>query len=101
MAALGKKLRKIAGGRVAFWCPGCDQAHQVGVEPGAGPVWEFNGNGDAPTFKPSVFVNAPGQFHNPGMPSCHSFVTDGKIQFLGDCTHSLAGETVPLPDFTI
>ena len=26
------------------------------------------------------------------------FVTDGKIQFLGDCTHALAGQTVDLPD---
>jgi hypothetical protein len=30
---------------------------------------------------------------------CHSFVTDGRIQFLNDCTHSLAGQTVDLPDF--
>jgi hypothetical protein len=29
---------------------------------------------------------------------CHSFVTDGKIQFLGDCTHALAGQTVELPE---
>lgn len=28
---------------------------------------------------------------------CHSFVTDGRIQFLGDCTHALAGQTVDLP----
>jgi len=31
---------------------------------------------------------------------CHSFVTDGRIQFLGDCTHTLAGQTVDLPDWT-
>lgn len=30
---------------------------------------------------------------------CHSFVTDGNIQFLSDCTHSLAGQTVPLKPF--
>jgi hypothetical protein len=30
---------------------------------------------------------------------CHSFVTDGKIQFLSDCTHALAGQTVALPDW--
>jgi hypothetical protein len=29
---------------------------------------------------------------------CHSFVTNGKIQFLADCTHKLAGQTVELPD---
>lgn len=29
---------------------------------------------------------------------CHSFVRDGRIEFLGDCTHSNAGQTVDLPD---
>jgi hypothetical protein len=29
---------------------------------------------------------------------CHSFVTDGRIQYLGDCTHAMAGQTVDLPD---
>jgi len=29
---------------------------------------------------------------------CHSFIRDGKIQFLGDCTHALAGQTVDLPE---
>ena len=28
---------------------------------------------------------------------CHSFVTDGRIQFLSDSTHVLAGQTVDLP----
>lgn len=28
------------------------------------------------------------------------FIRDGQIQFLGDCTHALAGKTVPLPEFT-
>lgn len=28
---------------------------------------------------------------------CHSFVTNGNIQFLSDCTHALAGQTVALP----
>ena len=30
---------------------------------------------------------------------CHSFVTDGRIQFLADCTHALAGQTVDLPEW--
>ncbi|MGC4033677.1 MAG: hypothetical protein QM754_18485 [Tepidisphaeraceae bacterium] len=30
---------------------------------------------------------------------CHSFVRDGQIEFLGDCTHELAGKTVPLEPF--
>jgi len=30
---------------------------------------------------------------------CYSFVTAGRIQFLSDCTHILAGKTVDLPDW--
>jgi hypothetical protein len=28
---------------------------------------------------------------------CHSFVSEGVIQFLDDCTHSLVGQSVELP----
>ena len=52
---------------------------------------------DSPTFTPSIFVNR-GEV-NPTAPACHSFVTDGKIQFLGDCSHSMAGTTVEIPDW--
>lgn len=30
---------------------------------------------------------------------CHTFIRAGKIEFLGDCTHALAGQTVALPDW--
>jgi len=33
---------------------------------------------------------------------CHSFLTEGRWQYLGDCAHELAGQTVeltPLPDW--
>ena len=99
MSALGSKLRRLEGGRVAFWCPGCKQAHQITVDCSRG--WTWNGDGDQPTFNPSVFVNAPGPFFNPSpdVPSCHFFVRNGHIQFLSDCTHALAGQTVDLPDW--
>lgn len=92
-------LRRAAGGRVLFWCPGCDGAHAVNVGPGG---WGFNGNDERPTFTPSVLVRYDGaDAGKDGAPPavCHSFVTNGQIQFLGDCTHALAGQTVPLPDF--
>jgi len=95
-----------------FWCPGCDGAHQVGVGDGDGPRWGYDGNPDAPTFTPSILVRGTqpltddehaavmaGKPLEPKPLVCHSFVTDGRIQFLGDCTHSLAGQTVDLPDF--
>lgn len=92
-------MRSAEGGYLFFWCPGCDGAHMVGVGEGSGPRWGYNGNPDAPTLTPSVFVNAPGPHHYDGAETCHSFVTDGRIQFLNDCTHALAGQTVDLPDF--
>ncbi len=102
MGALSTKLRSAEDGGILFWCPGCDGAHQVKVGQGAGPRWGYNGNPDAPTFTPSVLVRYEGADADTpeGIPSvCHSFVTDGRIQFLGDCTHHLAGQTVALPDF--
>lgn len=78
-----------------WWCPGCDTAHGVPVQ---GPnAWGFEGTPDNPTLSPSVLVNGGQQ--NPGCPVCHCYVRAGKIQFLSDCTHELAGQTVEIPDF--
>ncbi|TXN79295.1 DUF6527 family protein [Methylobacterium sp. WL8] len=92
-------LRRAEGGLLLFWCPGCASAHSVNVSPGR---WGFNGDHERPTFTPSVLVTYNGDdAGKDGAPPaiCHSFVTDGQIQFLGDCTHALAGQTVPLPEF--
>jgi len=97
MAALSPILRNIEGGGLMFWCPGCDGAHMVRTGVGPGPRWGYNGNPDKPTFTPSILVNPGGE--TPGVPLCHSFVVDGRIQFLSDSTHALAGQTVDLPDF--
>nr|WP_244656283.1 MULTISPECIES: DUF6527 family protein [unclassified Rhizobium] len=102
MGALSSKIRSARDGGILFWCPGCDGAHVVSIGEGAGPRWGFNGNYDAPTFTPSVLVTYNGSDAGVGEAPpaiCHSFVTDGKIQFLSDCTHSLAGQTVDIPDF--
>lgn len=102
MALISSKLRSVEGGHLMFWCPGCDGAHMVGVGEGPGPRWGYNGNPDAPTFTPSIHVtyNGPDAGIDGAPPaSCHSFVTDGKIQFLSDCTHALAGQTVDIPDW--
>lgn len=112
---MGAKLKRAQGGRAHFWCPACDSSHTVAVE-GQG-AWGFNGSDEAPTLSPSVLVTS-GHFldgrHQPAdggcwctynaaqiakgeEPSpfkcgrCHSFVTDGRIQFLDDCSHALRG----------
>lgn len=79
-------------GYLIWWCPGCKTSHAV---PTTGPkAWTFNGSTDAPTLAPSVLVNA-GRF-NPEKDLCHTFVRDGQIEFLSDCTHELAGKTVAM-----
>lgn len=30
---------------------------------------------------------------------CHSFIKDGQIQYLDDCTHRLKNQTVPLKPY--
>jgi hypothetical protein len=51
---------------------------------------------DRPTFSPSILVTWEWGERR-GKKVCHSYVREGQIQFLGDCTHKLAGQTVPLP----
>jgi hypothetical protein len=82
-------------------CPGCDGPHVLPVHGEGRPNWGFNGDFERPTLMPSILVTYNGADADTpdGCPSvCHSFVTDGRIQFLGDCTHALAGHTVELPD---
>lgn len=102
MSALSNILRSVEGGGVMFWCPGCDRAHRVTVGEGGGPRWGYNGDPQRPTFTPSVRVTYNGDdAGQDGAPPaiCHSFVADGRIQYLADCTHPLAGQTVDLPEW--
>lgn len=84
------------GGDVwVFHCPGCGCAHPYEV-----PAWTWNGSIEAPTFQPSLLCNQ-------GVPAerCHLFVggvngdLPGKIQFMTDCHHSLAGKVVEMVDW--
>ncbi|WP_011298542.1 DUF6527 family protein [Cupriavidus necator] len=61
------------------------------------PHWGFNGDFENPTLTPSVLQWWGGEGTEVPKHVCHSFVTNGRIQFLGDCTHALAGQTVDLP----
>lgn len=71
-------------------CPCCKVEHAIGTH-----TW--NNSIDSPTFSPSLLWKAPGFRDNQDY-TCHSYIRDGKIQFLPDCTHELAGQTVDLPD---
>ena len=87
---------------VLFDCPGCGMLHAPVVAVGSGPerpCWTWNGSVARPTFTPSILVRCDDYGPEHKNVVCHSFVTDGRIQFLGDCTHDLAGQTVDLPEF--
>lgn len=82
-------------------CPGCQAAkgwgglHQIGVlgpagEPAYGKQWEWDRDLETPTVSPSILVTGRG--------TCHSFLKNGQWQFLADCTHPLAGQTVDMVD---
>jgi len=88
---------------VLFECPGCEEGHQIDTA-----RWEFNGDYVKPTFSPSYLTWLDA---NPdALPElrkgryvtgwrCHSFIKDGMIEYLSDCTHKLAGQTVALPEW--
>lgn len=59
------------------------------------PCWTWNGDTEKPTLKPSILTRFETRLE---LTVCHSFVTDGKVQFLSDCTHEFAGQTLELLD---
>lgn len=99
---MGVPVIKVHGDDVVFLCPGCRRHHRLPLRgvPVEHPTWEWNGSLDKPTLRPSIGSNMPSNPHYvPQVSACHTWVTDGRIQFLGDCTHALAGQTVPLPPY--
>ena len=82
-------------GMYHFYCPGCKCEHYIAVANNdcGFPIWNWNGDMEKPTISPSVKVTC-----NVDPKCCHSFIRDGKIQYLSDCTHELAGKTVDMID---
>ena len=85
-----------------FNCPGCKMVHGISVAPHEKPTWTFNDDFEKPTFSPSYLTWWGGTVDKKWVEKfhvCHSFIKDGKIQFLNDCTHELKGKTVEIPDW--
>lgn len=88
-----------------FFCDGCETHHRVPV---TGPkAWGWNGSVDAPTVTPSIKTWWPktrggdvvvDEWGKAVDHVCHSYVRDGRIEYLADSTHRLAGQTVPLAE---
>jgi len=106
-----------------FFCPGCGNAH--GFRQKDWPVpdgfdqmsnedkklfqekWIWNGNKLKPTLRPSVRIERTvtddagiaimDANNKPRKETiCHLIMTDGKIQYLGDCKHKLKGQTIDM-----
>lgn len=103
---VSNQLRRDEGG-YDHWCPGCQEMHHLPDS------WKFDGNLTQPTFTPSfkhegiqrVFIGGKwtGEWKRDASGNtipyiCHYILTAGQLQFCSDCTHGLAGKTVPLPD---
>jgi hypothetical protein len=99
MPKLGR-LHELAPKLLQFHCPGCKYGHAVAVNGRTMPdsegrpvSWTWNGNYEKPTFTPSLLINKNG---DGGYPRCHLLVTDGRLNFLTDSTHQLAGKMVEM-----
>lgn len=73
-----------------FYCKGCDEHHFVRVA-GEDPVWDWLGGRSCPTIHPSIRVSVRAEKR-----VCHFYIVNGHIQYLQDCTHALAGQTVEM-----
>lgn len=63
------------------------------------PQWTWDGNLEHPTLEPSILSHIqPYDEESKPLGICHSYLRAGVLEFLGDCTHGLAGQHVPLPD---
>ena len=101
--------------RGTFFCPACNKPHTINI--GLPDSWDWNENTTEVTLSPSVLVSSghylPGGDHsnscwctyyknNPGEEvhftcgKCHSFIKNGFISYLEDCSHDFKGQTLKL-----
>jgi hypothetical protein len=81
-----------------FCCPGCAEGGGSGLhmlpvntDSAGKPHWDWDGNLEAPTLSPSILT----RFGDNQV--CHSYLRNGVFEYLGDSTHPMAGQQVPLP----
>lgn len=84
---LGPHLRMVSLGVLSHWCPACDARHVLHMRLGA---LEWDHNPKAPSFSQDIRQQV-------GDVICSYRITQGRVQFLPDATHILAGRTVDLP----
>lgn len=90
---------RCKAGQMVVRCKAC---HQHFIQT---PRWSFNGDMEKPTFSPSVSETCNAEDHpsyrkEAATSRCHFTITNGMIQYHGDCTHDLKGQTLPLEAWT-
>ena len=61
--------------------------------------WTWNGDIEKPTLKPSILTQSGYFDGEKTIPfRCHTFVNDGMVKFLNDCTHDNRGKDIELLD---
>lgn len=84
-----------------FYCVGCNDQHyfRIRTDPlyADEPIWTWNGSWEAPTFSPSLICQhrVAGKL----VTKCHLFLREGVITYLSDCAHSMAGKSIPMPEW--
>ncbi len=109
---------------LSFFCEGCNEEHSVWVNGYKHPnstAWGWNGSMDTPTFTPSILIKS-GHYatyfkegdscwctyntKHADDPSsfvcvvCHTYITNGKIEYLPDSTHHLSGQIINLSEIS-
>ena len=96
------KIADYGNGVLVFWCPACEEHHPYNVAHPSnpdGPKWEFNGDFEKPTFRPSLLIYDWKEIRKGRKKTaCHLHVIDGQIEYCSDCPHELSGKTVPMVD---
>lgn len=106
-------LQQINEYTLEFYCPGCKMMHCVYLKHpnNRQASWDWNMCSKSPTFSPSLLISGTARITDaerdtlmaggtidPRPYTCHFFIRDGQLQFLGDCTHDLKGKTLPMVD---
>jgi hypothetical protein len=89
---MAKFFNNLEDGNKSFWCPGCERYH--GIDP---KKWKITVVEGLPTVQPSIL----GEYYNWKYKKeirCHSYIKNGKIQYLGDCGHNLKNRTVNMKE---
>lgn len=86
---------------LGWWCEGCNHLSTVSLAPGR---WTWNGDVNKPTVKASYRAywseqkGAAGKVTRPEITRCHTWLTDGVVEYLPDAqAYTLRGKRPLLP----